>query len=76
MAEFVDGYEKLARIGPCVAIFGSARSKPDNKYYRLAEEIAYLLTKKASASSPVADRALWKRVTKGGHILPEEKVLA
>ncbi len=44
MSEFVDGYEKLARIGPCVSIFGSARTKPDNKYYKLAEEIAFDLT--------------------------------
>jgi hypothetical protein len=34
MAEFVDGYEKLAKIGPCVSIFGSARLKPENKYYK------------------------------------------
>ncbi len=45
MAEMVDGFESLARIGPCVSIFGSARAKPSDKYYRLAEEIAYLLTK-------------------------------
>lgn len=44
MAEFVDGYERLSRIGPCVTIFGSARTKPDNPYYKLAEEIAYQLT--------------------------------
>ncbi|HEY9123341.1 MAG TPA: TIGR00730 family Rossman fold protein [Bacteroidales bacterium] len=44
MSEFVEGFEKLARIGPCVSIFGSARTKPDNKYFRLAEEIAYKLT--------------------------------
>ena len=44
MAEFVDGYEKLSRIGPCVSIFGSARTKPDHKYYKLAEEVAFKLT--------------------------------
>ncbi|HRS19990.1 MAG TPA: TIGR00730 family Rossman fold protein, partial [Bacteroidales bacterium] len=44
MSEFVEGFEKLARIGPCVSIFGSARTKPDNKYYALAEEIAFQLT--------------------------------
>lgn len=44
MAEFVDGFEKLARIGPCVSIFGSARTKPENKYYQLAEQIAFKLT--------------------------------
>ena len=40
MGEFVNGYEKLSRIGPCVSIFGSARTPVDNKYYGLAEEIA------------------------------------
>ena len=40
MGEFVSGFEKLSRIGPCVSIFGSARTKPDQKYYKLAVEIA------------------------------------
>lgn len=40
MAEFVDGFEKLDEIGPCVSIFGSARTQPDNKYYKDAEDIA------------------------------------
>ncbi|MCG9792757.1 LOG family protein [Flavobacterium algicola] len=41
MAEFVNGYETMGRIGPCVTIFGSARTKPDEPYYRLAEDIAF-----------------------------------
>src|ERR1700747_237362 len=44
MSEFVDGFERMARIGPCVSIFGSARTKPENAYYKLAEEIAFKLT--------------------------------
>jgi len=44
MAEFVEGYEKLSKIGPCVSIFGSARTKPTHKYYKLAEEVAWKLT--------------------------------
>lgn len=44
ISEFVEGFEKLARIGPCVSIFGSARTKENNKYYIIAEELAYLLT--------------------------------
>jgi uncharacterized protein (TIGR00730 family) len=44
MSEFVEGFEKLARIGPCVSIFGSARTEPGTKYFKLAEEIAYQLT--------------------------------
>jgi uncharacterized protein (TIGR00730 family) len=44
MAEFVEGFEKMASIGPCVSVFGSARTKPGNRYYQLAEEIAFKLT--------------------------------
>ncbi len=44
ISEFVEGFEKMAKIGPCVSIFGSARTKPENKYYQLAEEIAFKLT--------------------------------
>ncbi len=40
MAEFVQGFETLAKIGPCISIFGSARTKPGQKYYELAVEIA------------------------------------
>ncbi len=44
MAEFVQGFESLARIGPCVSIFGSARTKPGNKYYEITVEIANRLS--------------------------------
>ncbi|MFO7938649.1 MAG: TIGR00730 family Rossman fold protein [Bacteroidales bacterium] len=44
ISEFVEGYEKMSRIGPCVSIFGSARTKPDNPYFKLAEDIAFKLT--------------------------------
>lgn len=43
MSEFVEGLEKLAKIGPCVSIFGSARVKPNNPYYKMADEIAFQL---------------------------------
>ncbi|MGM1430332.1 TIGR00730 family Rossman fold protein [Sphingobacterium lactis] len=43
MSEFVDGFEKLAKIGPCVSIFGSARTPDEHKYYQLTVEIARLL---------------------------------
>ncbi|WP_417588574.1 TIGR00730 family Rossman fold protein [Owenweeksia hongkongensis] len=46
MSEFVNGYEKLAKIGPCVSIFGSARTKSDHPKYKLAQEIAFNLTQK------------------------------
>lgn len=44
MAEFVEAFDKLAKIGPCVSIFGSARTKPGTPYYDQAVDIAYELT--------------------------------
>ncbi len=40
MAEFTEGYEELATVGPAVSIFGSARTRPDHPHYKLAEETA------------------------------------
>lgn len=45
MAEMVEGFEKLAKIGPCVSIFGSARTKPGTEYYQMAEDIAAKLVR-------------------------------
>ena len=45
MAEFVEGFEELASIGPAVTIFGSARAEPDSEYYKLAEETAKEIAK-------------------------------
>ncbi len=45
MAEFVNGYEKMSRIGPCISIFGSARTHPDHPEYHLATDIAELIVK-------------------------------
>ena len=44
ISEFVDGFETLNKIGPCISIFGSARTKSEEKYYRLTTEIAGRLT--------------------------------
>ncbi len=44
MAEFVDGFEALAKLGPCISIFGSARTQPENPYYELAIEIGKRLS--------------------------------
>src|SRR5438552_1158224 len=43
MAEFVEGFETMARVGQAVTIFGSARTKPNNRYYKAAEQTARLL---------------------------------
>ena len=44
MSEFVEGFESLSKIGPCVSVFGSARTSFDSIYYKKAEEIGFLLT--------------------------------
>ena len=46
MSEFVEGFQKLSKMGPCVTIFGSARTLPDDKYYIMATDIALKLTQK------------------------------
>jgi uncharacterized protein (TIGR00730 family) len=43
MSEFVNGYESMAKIGPCISVFGSARTQPSNKYYQLAVKVSKLL---------------------------------
>lgn len=45
IAEMVEGFEKLAKIGPCVSIFGSARTAPDNPIYKMTEDIAAKLVR-------------------------------
>jgi len=45
MSEFVEGFEKLAKIGPCVSVFGSARARPGSPVYNMAEEIAAKLVR-------------------------------
>jgi uncharacterized protein (TIGR00730 family) len=46
MGEFVNGYEKLSAVGPCVSIFGSARTKPDNQHYQLGVDVARAIAEK------------------------------
>ncbi|MDG1333154.1 MAG: TIGR00730 family Rossman fold protein [Crocinitomicaceae bacterium] len=43
IAEFVEGYERMAKIGPCISVFGSARTKPDNPYYEMGVRVSELL---------------------------------
>jgi len=57
MAEFVDGFESLAKLGPCISIFGSARTQPGQEYYELSVEIARRL-------------ALIPGLVVFGHVLP------
>jgi len=67
ISEFVEGFEKLGRIGPCVSIFGSARSKPASRDYKMAEEIAYLLTKKGFGIITGGGPGIMEAANKGAH---------
>jgi len=67
MSEFVEGFEKLSKIGPCVSVFGSARTKPTDKHYKLAEEIAYLITKKGFGVISGGGPGIMEAANKGAH---------
>ncbi|MBQ0117667.1 MAG: TIGR00730 family Rossman fold protein [Flavobacterium sp.] len=68
MSEFVNGYESMGRIGPCVSIFGSARTKPDNKYYLLAEKIAYKISKAGYGVITGGGPGIMEAGNKGAHL--------
>lgn len=67
MAEFVQGFERMAKIGPCVSVFGSARTKPSEEHYKLAEEVAYLLTKKGFGIITGGGPGIMEAANKGAH---------
>jgi uncharacterized protein (TIGR00730 family) len=67
MAEFVEGLEKMAKIGPCVSIFGSARTKPENPYYKQAEEIAAKLVQHGYGVITGGGPGIMEAGNKGAH---------
>jgi uncharacterized protein (TIGR00730 family) len=67
MGEFVQGYERMGQIGPCVSIFGSARTKPENPYYQTARDIAYLLTQKGYGVISGGGPGIMEAANKGAH---------
>ncbi|GAA4882164.1 TIGR00730 family Rossman fold protein [Flaviramulus aquimarinus] len=68
MGEFVNGYEKLSKIGPCVSIFGSARTKPDNKYFSLAENIAKRIVESGYGVITGGGPGIMEAGNKGAHL--------
>ena len=67
MSEIVRGFESLGRIGPCVSIFGSARTQPDHKNYKLAEEIARQLTEQGYGVITGGGPGIIEAANKGAH---------
>ncbi|GGW86912.1 MULTISPECIES: LOG family protein [Salegentibacter] len=68
MGEFVNGYEKLSQIGPCVSIFGSARTKPDQKYYKLAEKISKKIVENGYGVITGGGPGIMEAGNKGAHL--------
>lgn len=68
MGEFVNGYEKLGLIGPCVSIFGSARTKPEDPYYKLAERIAAKITEHGYGVITGGGPGIMEAGNKGAHL--------
>ncbi|WP_420573298.1 TIGR00730 family Rossman fold protein [Kordia sp.] len=68
MGEFVNGFEKMSQIGPCVSIFGSARTKPDNKYYLLAQKIAHKIVDHGYGVITGGGPGIMEAGNKGAHL--------
>lgn len=68
MSEFVNGYESMGRIGPCVTIFGSARTQPGTKYYILAEKIAYKISQAGYGVITGGGPGIMEAGNKGAHL--------
>lgn len=68
MGEFVNGFEKMSKIGPCVSIFGSARTKPGDKYYELASNIATKIVNHGYGVITGGGPGIMEAGNKGAHI--------
>jgi uncharacterized protein (TIGR00730 family) len=68
ISEFVEGFETLNKLGPCVSIFGSARTKPDAPAYKLAVDIARLFTEAGYGVITGGGPGIMEAGNKGAHI--------
>jgi len=68
MSEFVDGFEKMSKIGPCVSIFGSARTPSDHKYYEMTVEIGKRLTEEGFGIISGGGPGIMEAANKGASI--------
>jgi len=68
MGEFVNGFERMSSIGPCVTIFGSARTKPDDEYYQLAVKIAQKITQHGYGIITGGGPGIMEAGNKGAHL--------
>ncbi len=68
IAEFVEGFERMNKIEPCVSIFGSARTKPGTKYYELAVDVAKRLTQEGYGIITGGGPGIMEAGNKGAHL--------
>jgi uncharacterized protein (TIGR00730 family) len=68
MSEFVYGYERMAQIGPCVSVFGSARMKPDNPYYELSVKVASKIVDQGYGIISGGGPGIMEAANKGAHL--------
>ncbi len=68
LAELVDGFERLNKIGPCVAIYGSARTKPDEKYYKETVALSQELVKEGFGIISGGGPGIMEAANKGAHL--------
>ena len=68
IAEIVDGFEILNSVGPCVSIFGSARTSPDSEYYQAAVEISRRLVREGFGIITGGGPGIMEAANKGAHM--------
>jgi uncharacterized protein (TIGR00730 family) len=74
MAEFVEGFERMDKIGPCVSIYGSARTPEDNAYYKLAEKLASRLAQEGFGIITGGGPGVMEAGNKGAHMMNGKSV--
>lgn len=68
MGEFVNGFEKMSNIGPCVSIFGSARTKVGEKYYELSVSVAKSIAQAGYGVITGGGPGIMEAGNKGAHL--------
>lgn len=68
MGEFVSGFEKMSLIGPCVSIFGSARTKPDDELYQLTVSISQRIVEAGYGVITGGGPGIMEAGNKGAHL--------
>ncbi len=74
MSEFVDGFDVLSKVGPAVSIFGSSRLKPNDKFYKIAQKISFLLAKEGYAIITGGGPGIMEAANKGAKLAKGQSI--